>query len=112
MTCQVGDCPLVDDSEGGDDAVDEVDTDQDTGFVGVWQERHQCSANHAWYTAPCQPRPSVACMTDSKADSKCTDDGNDTSWHVEQSRLWSGELEAANECCRVCGDDTGGDGDL
>jgi hypothetical protein len=38
---------VVEDSKGGCDGVDEVDSSEDAGAVGEWEEGHECAADDA-----------------------------------------------------------------
>lgn len=40
---------VVEDSKGGCDGVDEVDSSEDAGAVGEWEEGHECAADDAGY---------------------------------------------------------------
>lgn len=96
MAGAVGHSPLVDDGEGGDDCVDEVDPDQDTGFVALGQEGEQGAADDAGNGAEDVPGPAVGGFADAEANEEGEEDANDAPWGVEEGGDGACEAEAGD----------------
>lgn len=105
----VDDGPVVEDGQGRDNGVDEVDAGQDAGAVGGGQEGHEGAADDGGDDAGNDPRPAVRAVADAEPDHEGEEDADHARGHVHQGCLLGGVLEAADESGRVRGDDAAGD---
>ena len=107
VTCDVGCCPLVEDDEGCDDGVDEIDAGEETWLVGVCfgggKEGQQGASHDAWDATCDEPGPAVAVLADTDADEDREEDGDESGRHVEEcscGRLVADVLDQGGRVCR------------
>lgn len=112
MTGTVGHGPLIQDGEGGNNGIDQVNTDEDTGFVALREEGEKATADNAGNSAEGVPGPAVRGSADTKADEEGEEDTDNSGGHVEKGGDGAGVSKPGDESGGVGGYNTARNRDL